>query len=377
MIDAARAHEAGLHALASHLPGGLGALPDTTAALERLERMSLAAQLDVLRQHGGLNVHAALSTQTLHERIGAAGRHRWLLARWLVALAEHAVLEHTPEGWRERHDHGLVAEGDLFDDYATLGFPPRLANLHRSTLGRLHALLRDELSLPALLFPDGRIVESLAAYQRNPFTAYVNAVCGEWLRQHPGRGPALRVLELGGGPGLTTTAALDAMQERPLDYLFTDVSRVFTQAMQRPGLRHALLDIDGDFSAQDVPRGRFDIVLAGNVLHNARDIDRTLASIRATLAPGGWLVFTEAVADNLILLTSMQFLLSPGPGQSLAGSGDARATTSEVFLDEARWRERLEAHGFTTRAVLPDGATPALQRGGQYVFLARVTENPA
>ncbi|GAA0920607.1 hypothetical protein GCM10009552_41510 [Rothia nasimurium] len=374
-IDAARAHEAGLHALDQHLPGGLAALPASAAPLRRLERRSLAAQGDLLRRHAGLDNTSGLSRDVIHERLGVASRHRWLLDRWLVALEANGIIEHKGGHWRERNEHGLVVEGDLFDDYASLGFPPRLATLHHASLGHLHALLRDELSLPSLLFPDGRIVESLAAYQRNPFTAYVNAACGEWLRQHPGRGSALRVLELGGGPGLTTAAALDALQDRPVDYLFTDVSRLFTQAMQRPGLRHALLDIDGNFVTQDIPRGRFDVVVAGNVLHNAKDIDCTLASIRAALAPGGWLVFTEAVADNLILLTCMQFLLSAGPGQLRAGSGDIRAETGEVFLDEVRWRERLAANGFTTLAVLPDRATPALERGGQYVFLASATES--
>ncbi|KAF1007472.1 MAG: Polyketide synthase PksR [Luteibacter sp.] len=373
-IDATRAHESGLAALARALPGGLNALPACEPALERLEHRSLSAQIELLRRHRAID-DTWRDTVSIAGTIHVAPRHRWLLARWLVALEASGAIERQGDTWRDRPDHVFTVEGDLAADYAALGFPERLARLHQAMLDRLDALLRDEVSMSSLLFPDGRIIESLAAYQSNPFTAYVNAACGEGLRQCPAQGPRLRLLELGGGPGLTTAAVLDALQGRPVDYLFTDVSRLFIQAMGLPGVRHAVLDIDRDFDAQGAPTGSFDVVVAGNVLHNARDVDRTLRSIHAALVPGGWLVFSEAVADNRILLTSMQFLLSPGPGQTMAGSGDARAATGEIFLDEAGWSQRLAAAGFTSLATLPDHAAGTLRRGGQYLFLAQAAEN--
>ncbi|MEK8169292.1 class I SAM-dependent methyltransferase [Streptomyces sp. M19] len=54
-----------------------------------------------------------------------------------------------------------------------------------------------------------------------------------------------------------------------------------------PGLRFALFDIDTDPAAQRLAPGSLDVVLAANVLHNARHIGRTLAALRELLAPTG------------------------------------------------------------------------------------------
>ena len=126
----------------------------------------------------------------------------------------------------------------------------------------------------------------------------------------------VKILELGGGTGLLTDAIFQRISGRPVQYQFTDVSALFTKPMQSKlraqiGARCRTLDIDNAFDEQAVPPASLDFIVAGNVLHNAQHIGRTLKHIRTALKLGGQLLFTESIADNPAMLTAMQFLLSP------------------------------------------------------------------
>ncbi|WP_438039613.1 methyltransferase [Sorangium sp. So ce128] len=371
-------HEAGLRLTRLLEPApGRDALAHLPGAMQRLEAISLRALGELLLASGA--VHPGGDARTAEEIVGALGaapRHAWLVRRWLAALCDRGVLGNVADKyvWRRAlRDAGAAA--DLPDAYAALGFPPAMAEVHQAALLRLHALVRDELSIQQLLFRERQDLSTLAAYQDNVFTAYLSAAgahlvrrCAE-LRHRP-----LRVLELGGGAGLTTTAALRALDGAPVDYLFTDVARAFTAAAQERfgrhrGMRTAVLDINVDFTAQGVEPHAADVVLAGNVLHNAAHTGRTLRRIRRALAPGGWLIFTDSTRENCAILTAMQFLLSPAAGSPPLGSEDRRAGTDQVFVDAPGWNEELLAAAFVPRFVLPSLESP-LAVAGQHLFFA-------
>lgn len=253
---------------------------------------------------------------------GVAPHYRWLLDRW------HDVT--GPSGERQRPP-GLEFE----EAYADLGFPPRMARFHRAALAKLPQLLRAEIPVQQLLFHDGDVLAGLAAYQTNVFTNRLNDRIAARIPKDA------RVLELGGGAGLTTEKALTD------DYLFTDVSTVFTRAAERKfGVRTAILDINEDFDETA------DVVIAGNVLHNATHIGKTLTRIHRALPENGLLLFTESTKDSVITLTGMQFLLNPP------------TTRKRIFLTDAEWRAELDAAGFDTEPSEPD-------ESGQQLFVAR------
>ncbi|MFI9324530.1 methyltransferase [Kitasatospora aureofaciens] len=386
---AAAAVEAGddTRALPGELPtahethrAGLTGLPDPAAvaglpgAMERLGEISLAAVADLLSDV--LPGDAARSEEEITAALGAAPRHAWLVRRWLLALTARSLLAQESGRYRVAKLPAATREG-MRDAYATLGFPPAMARLHEAALAELPRLVRDEVAVQQVLFADGQVLPALAAYQDNLFTAYLNTACGYLLARCPRpEGGPLRVVELGGGAGLSTTAALRALSGRPADYLFTDVSRMFTvSARERfgdhPGLRDGLIDINADFAAQGVAPATADVVLAGNVLHNATHVGHTLRRIRRVLAPGGWLVFTESVRENDAVLTSMQFLLSAPPGGSRVGGEDRRAASGSVFVDAEGWRQELAAAGFVPHFILPEAQSP-LAAAGQHLFFATV-----
>ncbi|MGW6600378.1 class I SAM-dependent methyltransferase [Streptomyces sp. NPDC055036] len=389
-----QAHEVGLTALCSASPGVDPArLPEATHALGRI---GLSAVTALLVSSGALRPDGPpRSPGRIMDTLAVAPRHVWLVRWWLEALTADGTVERSSDGRRlalagagverghsipERVASTPCKEPDpLEEPYAALGFPLLMPVFHRAALARLPELLRDEVSVRQLLFPDGDALTALAGYQTNVVGEYVNAAAGHAVREVAERaGPRrVRVVELGGGAGVCTAAVLRALRGVDADYLFTDVSRLFTVAArqrfgrQHPGLRCALLDIDEDFGPQGLPAGSADVVLAGNVLHNAVDAAAVLRRIRELLAPGGRLVFTESVDENRAVLTSMAFLLSPEPGRPRVGSGDRRRETGSAFLAAAEWEAELRAAGLTSLGSLPDPESP-LAALGQYLFLADV-----
>ncbi|GAA5065150.1 hypothetical protein GCM10023336_45780 [Streptomyces similanensis] len=310
--------------------------------------------------------------------LSVAPRHRALLGRWLTALTTAGALSRDQDGvFHATGPAGVPTPYELTAPYARLGFPPEMARLHGAALDRLPDLLSDRITLADLLPADTDAVTSLGAYQRNAFTARLHERCAELVasetaRRGPGR---TTVVELGGGSGAATEAVLDALRGRNAEYLFTDVSPLYTgAAAERLGVRTALLDIDADFTDQGLAVGGADIVVAANVLHNAADLPAALRRIRRLLAPGGTLLVVDSAGDCDTVLTSMQFLLSP-PASSPHGSdprtrfSDRRAGTDTVFPTVGEWETDLTAAGFDIRARQPDDPSEPAP-AGQYLWYA-------
>ena len=187
----------------------------------------------------------------------------------------------------------------------------------------------------------------------------------EWL-PHPGA----TILELGGGLASAACALLEEFGAAGRlgalgGYQFTELVPAFLrrgqQALQArfadlPGLTFAPLDMNRPFEPQGVAPGSRSVVYAVNTLHVARDLDFTLGEIRAALAPGGHLIFSECVRmlpgqplnGEFIfnLMATFRSRRPDTPGQPPAG-----------FLLPEQWKASLEAAGFTAVRFLPDVLT--------------------
>jgi SAM-dependent methyltransferase len=354
------------------------------AFLDDLDAVALLAMAATISDTGLFDDGSAHDATEIADALRVAERHRWILRRWLVALAAENMVTADGDAYR-----GLrpVTRSDLHRaareiDRARrgLGYPPELTRFFQSAIEYLPELLRDEIPLQALLFADGETGAAEGVYRDNVFTRYVNAATARVVRwqadRHPTRRP-VRVLEVGAGVGATTGDIVAALAPHPLDYLFTDVSRFFlVDAEQRfagtEGLHFARFDINADATVQGVPPGSRDVVLGANVLHNALDIAATLRGLGALLAPEGMLVFIEATRETRHILTSMQFLMSSGPGHDQPGTRDRRAGTDRIFLTGDEWVEELRAAGFAPLGCLPAPGHPLYPIGVQ-VFVATRT----
>ncbi|TDQ50269.1 class I SAM-dependent methyltransferase [Actinorugispora endophytica] len=348
-------------------------LRELPALTRRLEGVALLGMARALRDAGLFRDGAAHGEAEIAEATGTAGRHRWILRRWLAVLCEEGLLDGGGPDGRYRglrrvgnREMRAAARG-LEEARTGLGYPPELTLFFQRAIGNLPALLRDEVPLQALLFADGETGTADGAYRDNAVNRYVNAATAEvacWAAGRRPGGAALRVLEIGAGVGGTTSDVLAALGDGPVDYLFTDVSRYFLDIGRerfggRAGTGFALLDLNGDPLGGDVVEpGSRDVVIAANVLHNAHDIGRCLRGVRDLLAPGGLLLCIDTCRELYQILTSMQFLMSARPGEPGPGAYDLRAGTDRIFLSRAEWRDQMRAAGLAPVLAAPEEGHP-------------------
>lgn len=343
------------------------------SARDDLDLFGLRAMAAVLRPV--LSDGATHTEDDLAAGLGAAPRHRWLLRRWLGLLTAHGRLK-----YEVGHGYSYISAGagpvraDLDEVCADLGFSVQLARFFTAANRHALDLLQDRVLAQELLFPNGDLLTAEAAYRDNPVNRYLNAAAGAIVTRavdalaadrHP-----VRILELGAGVGGTTADLLPVLDGLPVEYHFTDVSSFFLDAARarfahHPWLRFDLLDLNAELP----PPRSFDIVLAANVLHNARHCGAALRRLRDLLRPGGHLVVIESCREHCQLLTSMHFLMSPRPGGVRPGRDDVRAGTDRIFLTESQWRTELIAADLPPWLVLPGPELP-LAAHGQRIFAA-------
>ncbi|MGC0417986.1 class I SAM-dependent methyltransferase [Embleya sp. AB8] len=355
--------------------------PDVAPAIAALNRAAVLAIAQTLR---GAGLFAPGTTHTAAEicaALGAPERHRWIVRRWPAALTEHGLLggaspqsHHGPLRAVTRAELGAaMAESDAAR--RDLGYPAAMGRFLQSTLRGLPTLVSGQRTVQSVLFEGGATDTATGNYRDNVISRHLNTVAATAVARAAAGRP--RVLEIGAGVGATTEHVLAELGSP--DYLFTDVSAFFLDAARdrfaaHPGrLRYALVDINAPTPPWLSAEPRFDVILAANVLHNARHTTRTLASLRELLAPDGTLVFLESCREHAVLSTGMHFLMSARADEPTPGFADFRAGQDRIFPTVAEWTTSLHAAGFDHVAVNP-GPTGPLAAAGQHVFTARRRE---
>jgi len=229
-------------------------------------------------------------------------------ARWMMDFLAH-------EGILEAHDGSYVLRGALPADereglraLAEAEAPGNLVNLDlldaiRKVLPPFFTEGRpgEELIFGIELFPLW-----LAYFQNTNLLYRVNNLLS-LAALRPALRPGARVLEVGGGVGSFAHLLSQEPDVQLGAYVFTDGALPFLRRAQRvlPDLAPNLplhvqrLDLDLPLDAQGLADQTFDAIVAINVLHVVRDLPRTLADLRAHLAPGGRLVLGECLKPSL------------------------------------------------------------------------------
>ncbi|MFI6585234.1 class I SAM-dependent methyltransferase [Embleya sp. NPDC050493] len=357
--------------------------PDVTPAIAALDRAAVLAMAHTLHGAGLFTPGNTHTATEICERLRVPERHRWIIRRWLTALTEHDLLAAVPAQARygplravTRAELGVAMVG-LDAARRELGYPPAMGRFLQTTLRALPALVSGQRTVQASLFEGGATDTATGNYRDNVISRHVNAVAATAVAHAAGRAAGRpRVLEIGAGVGATTESVLSELGS--VDYLFTDVSSFFLDAGRRrfagrPGLRYTLVDINAPRSSRLAAEPPFDVILAANVLHNARHATRGLALLRELLAPDGTLVFLESCREHAVLSTGMQFLMSARADDPVPGFADFRAGGDRIFPTVGEWTTSLHAAGFDHVAVDPGPGDP-LAAAGQHVFTARPRE---
>ncbi len=250
---------------------------------------------------------------------------------------------------RQRAALQRLAEGSDGDAGRLAGY-----DIERQLITRVGQALPDILSGKtnplSILFPDGESDLLAALYSKAAFSATQSHWVGQVFQQICSAG-GRRFLEIGAGTGATATQLLKHLP-KDAQYVFSDISRAFLSSAEErfgatDGFETALLDIEQE-PPEQLQAKPFDAVMAINVLHATRDIQATLANVRATLRPGGLLILGEITGEagwlDLVFGTLDGWWLF-----------DDAVRTNSALLSTEQWRAALLSSGFDAVAVKSDG----------------------
>jgi L-cysteine---[L-cysteinyl-carrier protein] ligase PchF len=365
------AGEAELGQVASDLAPALAAYRDEWWAMERLCPSIMARTL------AELGVFCAPGDTATAKEIVARGRvkplYGGLVEQWLGVLASEGMLRATGRQGEYRCERGLDAgqlDGAVRQGLAALQVGNSQAALMQYVAicaDNQVALLRGEVSPLQLLMPGGDSGVTEELYATNPVSHMQNRIAARVVSSYVdarSKDRPLVALEVGAGTGATSTLVLPQLNTSAVTYWFTDISTYFTgRAKTRfrayPFVNYRVFDIDREPAAQGFGPGTVDIVIAANVMHDAKDLDRSLAHLRSVLTPGGLLLLIEGTANSLVQMITVGFI---------EGLAHDRGAQRLPLLPVPQWRERIEAVGFPRFASIPDGP-PAVDAHVQHVLL--------
>ncbi len=342
------------------------------ALLPRLDDLAAGYTVAALRTLGWMAAAGDVVTvPALAARLGIVDRHHRLLGRLMAMLAEEGCLEAVDDRWMVRRDLPAVDPEALHRSVAA-AFPAGGAEL--ALLGRCGARLADVLRGAVdpldVLFPGGSLAEAERLYQDAPAARTFNALVADAVAALANAWPAdrtLRVLEIGAGTGGTTARVLPVLPPDRTAYTFTDVSSRFTahaaaKFAAYPFVAFRTLDIAADPAGQGFAPEAYDIVIAANVLHATPDLRRSLAHVRALMAPAGKLVLLEATCPTRF--GDLTVGLTAGWWSFV----DLDRRPDHALLSRAHWLSLLADAGFEGAVAVPAAAEGVM--GQQAVLLA-------
>ena len=177
---------------------------------------------------------------------------------------------------------------------------------------------------------------------------------------------ALRILEVGAGPGSASEILLRVLDERGLlprveRYLVTEPNAFFLRCGQRQLARQypdlpfewGALNLDSPWNTQGIKPGEFDLVYAVNVMHISKDLVFSLNEARQALASDGWLVIGECLRPyfNQPIYPELMFQIL----ESFTNvQTDPELRPNPGFLTAEHWRRALTRAGLQRAEVAPN-----------------------
>ncbi|NEZ55583.1 type I polyketide synthase [Adonisia turfae] len=295
-----------------------------------------------------------------------APRYQQLFCRWLDVLVERGHLQQVDGQYCRFMPEAKNSLDNILDTFKARWIKfPQMVELAQQCGNNLAAIItgqKDPLEIfNSLVYQQGK-----ASNPEMPLFAYYSAVMRASLEQivtQLSDNPQLRVLEVGGGQGLATTDLLPILPPERSQYTFTDIGQWFlNQAKKKfndyPFVNYKLLNIETAPESQGYERHSFDVIIAANVLHVAKNLENTLDYIHSLLAPGGILLLWEITTPLLFFDITSGLLMNP--------LEDNQRSRGNPFLSSQQWQETLTNHGFAQVSAQPE--SDAL---GQHIIVAR------
>ncbi|KAL8898519.1 MAG: hypothetical protein Q9192_002045 [Flavoplaca navasiana] len=125
----------------------------------------------------------------------------------------------------------------------------------------------------------------------------------------------IRIIEIGGGFGGTTTRLAQILQQSDchVEYTFTDIAPTLVDKAKKKFCEYSWMDFGTVNLDQDPPtkyHGRYDIVIATNVVHATKDLVASTTRMKSLLKDGGFICLSQIT--KVIVWHNIVFGLLPG-----------------------------------------------------------------
>ena len=179
----------------------------------------------------------------------------------------------------------------------------------------------------------------------------------------------IRILEVGAGFGGTTVKVAEKLQAlgRSVQYTFTDVSTMLVKNARLAFAGYSWMDfqiLDLESEPPVSLRGKYDLVLATNVMHATANVAQSSRRLRTLLKQGGLVVLSEITKP----IDWHELVFGLLEGWWLATDG-----RKHPIQPAAVWVEKLKEAGFES-AAFSKGKT--LESSTQQLIVGSTTRNP-
>ncbi len=326
------------------------ALPMYQQLLQEMEALSLDYVIQALQElHMPLRQGHQFRLGELAQQLRIAKPHYRLLRRILEMLEEGGVLQQYSDVW-EVLQTPMPVNPQQRMAACLEQYPEAQAELMllQRCAAQLPAVLTGVLNPLEVLFPKADTNGAAQVYTNSFGAQVLNTCCQEavsaWLPLFP-QEKTVKILEIGGGTGGTTTYVLKALNTRPVEYTFTDISTYLLHNSKQqfsayPFVDFRKLDIEQDPIAQHYPQHGYDMIIAANVLHATKNMTQTLQHVRSLLAPGGVLMLIEGVRKQRWL--DLTFGLTEGWWRF----EDQQVRPDYPLMSREMWMQLLTRTGF-------------------------------
>jgi SAM-dependent methyltransferase len=337
-----------------------------------LARLTDAQIWHTLRELGVFDeLDQSHTLDSLMSRAGVAPGQRRLMSRWLDRLERAGWLRREGDVYRAERSADVSLDALWAETEKKLADNRELLAYVKNCATHLPAIVAGRISPLESLFPGGSFELATALYERSATMRYINGLASAGFAALCGAlpvGSELRVLEVGGGTGGTTSALLRALPRGRARYRFTDVSEAFlTDARARfaayPCVEYGSYDLERDPLEQGYTLGSFDVIVSANAVHAATDLRAALGRLRSLLAPGGILMLIEST------IHLDYFDITTGLIEGWQHFTDDLRGDNPLLGPDA-WLSALEAAGMAQAAAWPArGSVP--EALGQHVVVAQ------
>lgn len=351
-------------------------LNEFSSFFPKLEALSVQYMVGALAELGWkFTKGERFTTITKRDQLHIPEKYTKLLGRIFEILREDGVFAFVDGEWEVQK---LPQSLHLSSSQLAQQFPncPNELKLTVRCGEKLAAVLKGECDPLSILFPGGSVEDIEKLYEQSSVSRFYNGLIGDAAKQIASQlSPAgrLRVLEIGGGTGSSTSSLLPQLTANQAEYVFTDISPLLiSKAKEKFSafsfVEYKPLDIEKEPGIQGFAPHSFDLVIAANVLHATEDLSVTIDHVRSLLSPGGKLLLIEGTrpirfGDLIVGLTEGWWRFK-----------DTTLRPSHALMSGEKWRTLLAGKGFEDIQFSPQEDIGGVL-GTQRLILAQASQS--